>query len=70
MRALGGPELDVVYSAKSGAALFDRARRGRGPIVFWATKSTAPLAVASDPEILRAPMRWQRWLREPAVAPT
>lgn len=67
MRALGGPELDVVYSGKSGAALFDRARRGGGPTLFWATKSTAPLPVASDPEILRAPPRWQAWLREPSL---
>lgn len=67
MRALGGPELDLVYSAKSGAALFDLARRGAGPMVFWATKSSAPLAVATDAERLRAPMRWQRWLREPAL---
>ena len=67
MRALGGPELDVVYSAKSAAALFDRARNGGRPLVFWATKSSAPLAVATDADILRAPMRWQRWLREPAT---
>jgi D-cysteine desulfhydrase len=67
MRALHGPELDVVYSAKSGAALFERARRGGGPMVFWATKSSAPLQVAADADIVRAPMRWQRWLDEPAL---
>lgn len=67
MRAVGGPELDLVYSAKSGAALFDRARRSRSgrPLLLWATKSSAPLAVATAAEIADAPQRWQRWLQRP-----
>jgi hypothetical protein len=36
-------------------------------MVFWATKSSAPLQVAADADIVRAPMRWQRWLDEPAL---
>lgn len=69
MRGVGGPELDLVYSAKSGAALFDRARRSTSgrPLLFWATKSTAPLRAASDTDISRAPRRWQRWLRKPIL---
>jgi hypothetical protein len=62
MRALGGPPLDVVYSGKSAAALFDLARRGGGPIVFWATKSSAPLPVATAAQISGAPAAWRDWL--------
>jgi D-cysteine desulfhydrase len=63
----GGPPLDIVYSAKSGAALLDLARRGsRGPLLFWATKSSVPLPGASLDEIARAPRAWRDWLREPA----
>lgn len=40
----GGPPLDTGYSGKSGAAFLDLARRGApGPLLFWATKSSAPL---------------------------
>lgn len=66
---IGGPPLDFVYSAKSGAALLDmaRARRTRaerrGPILFWATKSSMPLPRASAIELARAPRSWQTWLR-------
>ena len=38
--------LDVVYSAKSGAAFFELAKRRKGPIIFWATKSTAQMGRA------------------------
>lgn len=41
--AAGGPPLDAVYSAKAGAALLDLAPRTDGPVLFWATKSSAPL---------------------------
>lgn len=59
----GGPPLDFVYSAKSGAALLHLARSGaRGPILFWATKSSAPLARATREQVARAPIAWRRWL--------
>lgn len=61
--AAGGPPLDFVYSAKSGAALLQLAHDGaRGPLLFWATKSSAPLPRASAEQIARAPESWQRWL--------
>jgi D-cysteine desulfhydrase len=46
----GGPPLDIVYSAKAGAALCDLAPTTAGPILFWATKSstTLPVPTAAD----------------------
>lgn len=59
----GGPPLDTVYSAKSGAALLELARgETEGPLMFWATKSSAPLPTASAEDIALAPRAWQRWL--------
>jgi D-cysteine desulfhydrase len=59
----GGPPLDVVYSGKSGAALIELARRGaRGPLLFWATKSSAPLPEPTDAQVARAPAVMRRWL--------
>ncbi len=49
----GAPPLDIVYSAKSGAALCELAGRTRGPVMFWATKSSAPLPVAG-PDVVDA----------------
>jgi D-cysteine desulfhydrase len=46
----GGPPLDTGYSGKSGAAFLDLARAGAaGPLLFWATKSSAPLPLAFAP---------------------
>lgn len=59
----GGPPLDLVYSAKSAAALLRLARSGaRGPMLFWATKSSAPLPRATAEQVAYAPARWRRWL--------
>ncbi len=50
-RAAGGPPLDTGYSGKSGAAFVRLAQQGTpGPLLFWATKSSAAL-----PEQLRGP---------------
>jgi D-cysteine desulfhydrase len=59
--AAGAPALDCVYSAKSAAALWRYARR-RGPTLFWATKSTAPLAVPDAAQLARAHPHMRRWL--------
>lgn len=59
-----GLPLDFVYSAKSGAALLELARRGaRGPLLFWATKSSAPLPRARDEHLDQAPEPWRRFVR-------
>lgn len=49
----GAPPLDIVYSAKTGAALCELAPGTRGPVMFWATKSSAPLPVAA-PDVVAA----------------
>lgn len=61
-RNAGGPALDVVYSAKSGAALLDIARATSEPVLFWATKSTAPLPRANAGDIAELPRQMRRWL--------
>jgi D-cysteine desulfhydrase len=63
-RDAGGPPLDVVYSAKAGAALLALARdpEARGPLLFWATKSSAPLPEAAAEDVASAPRAWRRWL--------
>jgi D-cysteine desulfhydrase len=65
--AAGGPALDSVYSAKSGAALLalleSGARRGPGgsggPVLLWSTKSAAPAPTGPRAEV---PRRFARWL--------
>jgi D-cysteine desulfhydrase len=66
MTALAGPRLDGVYSAKAAAALLRLHRAGTGPLVLWATKSTATLAPPSDEALDRAPAELARWLRRHA----
>ena len=59
-----GLELDTSYSAKAAAALMDRIRRKeRGPMLFWSTKSTAPLPSAAGLAMADAGRRARRWLR-------
>jgi hypothetical protein len=59
----GAPPLDIVYSAKAAAGLCELAPKTRGPIMFWATKSSSPLPRATDDDLSRAPTSMQRWLR-------
>ncbi len=62
-RRAGGPPLDVVYTAKSAAAFLDIARRpSDGPILYWATKSSAPLPTATEAQIAAAPRALRKWL--------
>ncbi len=62
-RRAGGPPLDIVYSAKAAAALLALIDRGvPGPLLFWATKSSAPLPEATDDDVARAPEPMRRWL--------
>ena len=43
--AAGFPILDGTYSAKAAAHLLASIAQGRGPVLFWCTKSSAPLPV-------------------------
>ncbi len=54
------PRLDGVYSAKAAAALLRLHRRGVGPLIFWATKTTA--VMPPPPRVDRAPRALARWL--------
>jgi len=46
--AIEGLTLDTTYSGKAAAGLLALARRGaRGPLLFWSTKSTAPLPAST-----------------------
>ncbi|HET7499373.1 MAG TPA: pyridoxal-phosphate dependent enzyme [Kofleriaceae bacterium] len=65
-RAADGPRLDGVYSAKAAAAMIRLHRAGAGPLVFWASKSTATLAPPGPEAIDRAPAALARWLRRHA----
>lgn len=62
MQAIQAPRLDSVYSGKAAAALLRLHRAGVGPLVFWASKSTATLAPASDQALDNAPPAIVRWL--------
>ena len=54
--------LDTTYSAKSAAALLARSRRGAGTLLYWCTKSSAPLPEVSAERLARAPRRMLAWL--------
>ena len=62
MQAIRGPRLDAVYSGKAAAALLRLHLAGIGPLVFWATKSTARMAPASAQVLQNAPAAIARWL--------
>lgn len=54
--------LETTYSAKAVAGLVDLVRRLDGPIVFWATKSSAPLPVVDMSRLAGAPAHVRRWM--------
>ncbi|HEY3493288.1 MAG TPA: pyridoxal-phosphate dependent enzyme [Polyangiaceae bacterium] len=55
--------LDTTYSSKAFAGFAKLARELReGPLVFWSTKSTAPLPNVTPDELAAAPARARRWL--------
>ena len=63
MRQIGAPRLDGVYSGKAAAALIRLHRAGIGPLVFWASKSTAVLAPERAAVLQNAPPLVAEWLR-------
>lgn len=60
--AAGSAPLDTTYSAKAGAAVIDIARDSDGPVLFWATKSSAPLPCVDPAVIGGQPARIRGWL--------
>ncbi len=68
MREAGGPELDTTYGGKSFAGVLQRARRGAaGPLLYWATKSTAPLPRIDGDAPRDAPRAMTHWLERAAT---
>ncbi len=65
MADAGGPTLDLVYSAKSAAALFANPDR---PLLFWATKSTTPLPQPTQAQLQAAPRGMRRWLAKSSIS--
>jgi 1-aminocyclopropane-1-carboxylate deaminase/D-cysteine desulfhydrase-like pyridoxal-dependent ACC family enzyme len=63
--------LETTYSGKAAAAVIARLRAGvPGPIVYWATKSSAPLPEVRSSEWAWAPRRMRDWLsRLPPAQP-
>jgi D-cysteine desulfhydrase len=56
-------ELETTYSGKAAALVVALTRHGaRGPVLFWSTKSSAPLPRIDPAELGWAPPRMRRWL--------
>ncbi len=67
--------LDTTYAGKAGAALLRHLAGLEGPVVFWSTKSSAPLPALSAERLSALPRHARRWLsrafaREPVGAPS
>jgi D-cysteine desulfhydrase len=61
--AHAGHALETTYSGKAAAHVIDLLRRREpGPIVYWATKSTAPLPPIDAARLASAPARMRRWM--------
>lgn len=60
---LGLFPLDTTYSSKACAAFLRAARAApAGPLLFWSTKSSAPLPVIAAEDLRAAPPAVQRWM--------
>jgi len=66
-REAAGFELDTTYSAKGAAGFIARMRQDEpGPMLFWSTKSTAPLPPHVERLLAERPARARRWLERAA----
>jgi 1-aminocyclopropane-1-carboxylate deaminase/D-cysteine desulfhydrase-like pyridoxal-dependent ACC family enzyme len=61
--ATGNPKLDSTYSAKAAAYLLRSLPELDGPILFWSTKSSAPLPATISQAIHERPRPVRHWLR-------
>jgi D-cysteine desulfhydrase len=65
---LGLFALDTTYSSKVVSAFIAAVRRDEpGPLLYWSTRSTAPLPNVVRRRLERAPLRMQRWLARAAA---
>lgn len=60
--ASGGPRLDSTYSAKAAAYLLHVMHGLDGPLLFWSTKSSAPLPPVRRAALAERPASVRRWL--------
>lgn len=68
-RTLGLFELDTTYSAKAAAGFLRAARApSAGPLLFWSTKSTAPLPEVPPEELAALPAFVRRWMRRAEIS--
>lgn len=58
-----GPRLDAVYSGKAAAAALRLRASGIGPLILWASKSTAVLGSPTEDAVDAAPPGLARWWR-------
>jgi D-cysteine desulfhydrase len=66
-RSVGSFELDTTYSAKVVSAFVEAVRGGEsGPLLYWSTRSTAPLPPVTARALERAPPRMRAWLERAA----
>jgi D-cysteine desulfhydrase len=62
-QAHAGHALETTYSGKSAALVVDRVRNGApGPILYWSTRSSAPLPAVDERDLAWAPARMRRWM--------
>jgi D-cysteine desulfhydrase len=67
-RSIGSFELDTTYSAKVVSAFIEAARRDEpGPLLYWSTRSTAPLPAVTARALEHAPKRMRAWLARAAT---
>ncbi|MEC7518516.1 MAG: pyridoxal-phosphate dependent enzyme [Myxococcota bacterium] len=75
VREAEGLELDTTYSAKAFAAALARARAHAartdepGPLLYWSTKSTAPLPEVDEADWRWAPRAMTRWIERAQKKP-
>lgn len=68
-RQAGGPDLDTVYTSRSGAGLLALLPQARGPVVHWMTKANQALPTPNEAQLQALPARLRRWLdQEPLDA--
>lgn len=60
--AIGGPRLDSTYSAKAAAYLLRVMHELDGPLLFWATKSSAPLPPVNSAALAERSVFVRSWL--------
>lgn len=59
----GAPHVDTTYASKAAAYVVARSGQLDGPVLFWSTKSSAPLPPTDADRLERLPRHGLRWLQ-------